>query len=91
MPLDATYDVEIEIDAEKDLDEETVHTTLNLSKHNADYVREYADIGRLLSQVDRRLVKHFVAEYAATEAYKSGTGELNERLSDHGFKIIECE
>jgi hypothetical protein len=91
MLLDAKHDVEIEIDAERDLDEDTVHTTLNLSKLNADYVQGHAHIRMLLSQVDRRLVTHFVAEYAAKEAYESGTAELNDRLTEHGFKIIECE
>ncbi len=90
MRPDAKYKHEQEIDVERDVDGDIVYLELNLSEISSNYVSEFTDIDRLLSQVGRQKKVAFVAEYAAKEAFQNGTAELNEKLLEHGFKIVEC-
>lgn len=48
-------------------------------------------IGKLLNRVHPSIVRRFVAESAAKEAGENGLADLSEVLSEHGYKIIECE
>ncbi|PPI85351.1 hypothetical protein KEHDKFFH_02625 [Marinobacter maroccanus] len=89
--VDAKYKHEQDIDIERDIDGDTVFLELNLSEISANYVSEWSDIKTLLNRVGRQQKVAFAAECAAKEAFESGTAELNERLLDHGFKIVACE
>ncbi|MBY6207474.1 MULTISPECIES: hypothetical protein [Halomonas] len=91
MPVDAKYKHEQAIDIEKDLDGDIIYLELNLSDIISDYVSDYSDIDSLLNKVQSHNKIAFVAEHAAKEASENGTGELNERLMEHGFKIVKCE